>query len=851
MNLSVARKRLLAGITGLALISTSIGLGNIIVTANNSAEGRVITAFEELPEETAFQVLPLGASEKDINFPSELNITLYAGEEEEKEPGDGEEVVELPPEEPGDDQPGEDQPTEDEPVISPGTEPGEEPGGGEGEILPGIPEEGPVEAPVEDPVEAPVEDPVEAPVETPSDPPAETPEEPPVQAPEDPPETPEETPVQEPPEETPEVIPSEEGSGEGLVSSIGSALSEAFRAVTVYGMELLPDGEPRVLTDLNWIIAPGLSSGETFASDDETAWFVYVPDISEYGLTSDVDLPTIHVSFEKGEPEELPPEDEDGTVSENEPEETVSENEPEETVSENEPEETVSENEPEETVSENEPEETVSGNEPYPAFSAMMVLGGIRVTVEAPEGVFPGDAVLNVRRISDGEITEKIAETLSDDPEKGPLSLISFDITITDAEGNELQPADPDVVKVTFSNVDLLDEYFNAKNDEDKEENSAETAFHVWHLNNSLDSAEELSASLDEKENAATVTAPHFSTYTLGLTGSEVMSTLGYMIFRASDPWLTDLRNNGLLFQYVDVNAPVPSDTNVIRPLDRPYYEFEDPNADMFLSKAGIDKTKEFLNGAPLKMSSDPNDNFGKFGQYNVRLVIYKRGSHFKSRESNFPLLYYRAVSGIQADTERMKEAFADAYTNPEVPLVSLTTRASGYGATQLAKVNHMAPFCVEPSSSMDTISDEPSKQYDRFNIKDGYDLSPEAVSYYKIKFSNLRTADGESDPVGAQLIDKSGKWGKEAETTYDQVLKLRLPGTYYVDATIENGGSCKNNSFTDFKTTIKLENIGGNYSLSSFKAGDGYTFEKYNFTESCSYDSGFTPEKYRYYNIT
>lgn len=54
------------------------------MNAGTSARGRVIVAFEELPEDVAEQTLPIGGKKSDLNLPEELDVLLYS-EDAEKE----------------------------------------------------------------------------------------------------------------------------------------------------------------------------------------------------------------------------------------------------------------------------------------------------------------------------------------------------------------------------------------------------------------------------------------------------------------------------------------------------------------------------------------------------------------------------------------------------------------------------------------------------------------------------------------------------------------------------------------------------------------------------------------------
>ncbi len=83
-SLSSLRKRLFALALAAAVLSTSISIGYFAVNADTDQTERVITAFEELSEDIAYQKVPVGGSENDIIFPKELKVYLYS----ETETGD-------------------------------------------------------------------------------------------------------------------------------------------------------------------------------------------------------------------------------------------------------------------------------------------------------------------------------------------------------------------------------------------------------------------------------------------------------------------------------------------------------------------------------------------------------------------------------------------------------------------------------------------------------------------------------------------------------------------------------------------------------------------------------------------
>ena len=104
----------------------------------------------------------------------------------------------------------------------------------------------------------------------------------------------------------------------------------------------------------------------------------------------------------------------------------------------------------------------ISGHETYQ---------GVTVYVDAPAGAFPEGTALNIRPVvqeaaplslldtitgteaaeaTAEDVAQAVADAMEDVEEIDPLSMVAFDITFTDADGNELQPADGHTVSVRF-----------------------------------------------------------------------------------------------------------------------------------------------------------------------------------------------------------------------------------------------------------------------------------------------------------------------------------------------------------------------------------------------------------------
>ena len=612
------RKRAFAAALATAVISTSLNIGSIAVSAGTSARGRVIVAFEELTEDVADQTLPIGGKKSDINFPDELDVLLYSedadrDEQEDEEPRDSTDIREQEDETPSDNS--SEEPSDvSEQENTDDTDPDDvrdndstdsdssqdETSGETTEEIPSVEDERIVEDESRDDgsdagdgsdgntyeggnEESDTAD------ETESDDSTGEPDDDsddgasaklidtavilvpvndcrrqeftgtaytaakffetavnfgreyngirnmvaPVRAY-----------AAEPDSNEADNTDADDNTGEGDSDSSGDE----------GGLRRLADGERRTLEDVRWKLIKNKSEyGSRFQAVRAGDVFYFAPDISAYGLKSDADLPEIRVTIVT----------EDGSVSGNE----VSENE----VSENE----VSEN----SISEN----SVSENE-IVAFDQFMIVSGVKVAVTAPEGVFPKDAVLKVKKVDDAASNEKIEQTLKEDmglsdaaevngeaPDRSEdestegsstsetLNYITFDITITDVSGNEIQPdTEYGNAEVTFSQVDIISDYLDAPGeetggklndgeDDDSDENkgagkdgviiigghddttNAKKTLRVYHFEDGLEDGERLDSDIDESDSAVTVSAEHFSDYTIaiGINGEDAPQVCG------------------------------------------------------------------------------------------------------------------------------------------------------------------------------------------------------------------------------------------------------------------------------------------------------------------------------------
>lgn len=99
-----------------------------------------------------------------------------------------------------------------------------------------------------------------------------------------------------------------------------------------------------------------------------------------------------------------------------------------------------------------------------PAFSESVILDGVKISVSAPEGVFPENAHLSAESVPvyAQQMVEEAIDSERDDNVRVAVSY-TFDIKVLDPDGKELQPADAQNVKVAFSLAEAADENLDAQ----------------------------------------------------------------------------------------------------------------------------------------------------------------------------------------------------------------------------------------------------------------------------------------------------------------------------------------------------------------------------------------------------
>lgn len=229
--------------------------------------------------------------------------------------------------------------------------------------------------------------------------------------------------------------------------------------------------EERTLTGITWQINAERSGSDTFNSESAGAVFFYEPVLPEgYTLADGVSLPQIQVQIED--------------------------------------------------------------NSKW-TFSQSQTIDGIEITVKAEKDVFPEGAVLHVEKITSTEDKAKIQSAVSEevqsvDTAKTVTELVSFDITITDADGNELQPdTSKGEVKVSFAQLPMV-----------TQEAAPTQELKVFHMDDTLSEAKGLDTTVDQVAETVEATAEHFSVYTVAQLTDEIRANVEAEI-KASDDTLT------------------------------------------------------------------------------------------------------------------------------------------------------------------------------------------------------------------------------------------------------------------------------------------------------------------------
>ena len=155
-----------------------------------------------------------------------------------------------------------------------------------------------------------------------------------------------------------------------------------------------------------------------------------------------------------------------------------------------------------------------------PAFNDAKTVNGVTVTVSAPEGVFPKGSYLSVESVpvSTQSMVDEAVENERDANANVAVSY-TFDIKVLDTEGNEVQPANAESVKVSFALAEAKDDNLEAQ---------------VYHISDE-GNAEVLDTSVNG--DAVEAVTDGFSFYTVEFT----YGTMTYVLPGGSEVKLSDV----------------------------------------------------------------------------------------------------------------------------------------------------------------------------------------------------------------------------------------------------------------------------------------------------------------------
>ena len=132
------------------------------------------------------------------------------------------------------------------------------------------------------------------------------------------------------------------------------------------------------------------------------------------------------------------------------------------------------------------------------------IVDGVEIKILADKGVFPQDAKATIKKIDKKSDTSKVKSAIENSTTSSKQkikSVYSYDITIKDSKGNELQPdTSKGEVLVAFKDIKEIDKD-NGKN------------VQVWHVKDDLNKAEKVKDGVEVCKNNVGVKVQHFSIY--------------------------------------------------------------------------------------------------------------------------------------------------------------------------------------------------------------------------------------------------------------------------------------------------------------------------------------------------
>jgi uncharacterized repeat protein (TIGR02543 family) len=159
------------------------------------------------------------------------------------------------------------------------------------------------------------------------------------------------------------------------------------------------------------------------------------------------------------------------------------------------------------------------------------VSDGVTVHVSAPVGAFPGGTTLRISRVSSSGIDSAVQEAMGNG---GMTGTVAFDITFTDENGNEIQPADGYTVSVTFD-VSPGSSIVNDNSDE----------MQIFHMEDQNSSADKLSGAVPVDTGSTTSLSVQADSFSIYVVGVNAKNTITYDFYNGTDVVFTRIVKEG------------------------------------------------------------------------------------------------------------------------------------------------------------------------------------------------------------------------------------------------------------------------------------------------------------------
>ncbi len=235
---------------------------------------------------------------------------------------------------------------------------------------------------------------------------------------------------------------------------------EAFASEASTGEDIAAETDvEEELTNITWVLDSGKSDKEEFSSETAGDTFVFVPVLPD-GYVASCELPTVSVRIE-----------------------------------------------------------AVNAMQADTPLVLTEKSGETEIILTADAGVFPEGAALSVREITDSAEKVRIEESIKAKvgATKKIKSILSFDITVHNAQGQEIQPDTGEgKVKVSFELPDGTEEAQSfSRSARTLQDSTATLEYQLFHIEDSLNAATPLETYVNKNEGTAEAEVEHFSVYTL------------------------------------------------------------------------------------------------------------------------------------------------------------------------------------------------------------------------------------------------------------------------------------------------------------------------------------------------